>query len=78
MFEQEFGNMSLEIAKRLFQNYERSLLISTPIMPLEEMRQNSDPFNERFGFRTDVCEGSLGLLQKTWESAKAFVNCKTG
>jgi len=78
MFEQEFGNMSLEIAKRLFQNYERSLLISTPIMPLEEMRQNSDPFNERFGFRTDVCEGSLGLLQKTWESAKAFVDCKTG
>ena len=78
MFEQEFGNMSLEIAKRLFQHYERSLLISTPIMPLEEMRQNSEPFNERFGFRTDVCEGSLGLLQKTWESIKAFVNCKTG
>jgi hypothetical protein len=73
MFEQEFGNMSLEIAKRLFQNYERSLLISTPIMPLEEMRQNSGPFNERFGFRTDVCEGSLGLLQKTWESAKEWV-----
>ena len=78
MFEQEFGNMSLEIAKRLFQNYERSLLISTPIMPLEEMRKNSEPFNERFGFRTDVCQGSLGLLKKTWESAKAFVNCKTG
>jgi hypothetical protein len=78
MFEREFGNMSLDIAKRLFQHYERSLLISTPIMPLEEMRQNSEPFNERFGFRTEVCQGSLGLLQKTWQSAKAFVKCKTG
>jgi len=78
MFEQEFGNMSLEIAKRLFKHYERSLLISTPIMPLEEMRRNSDPFNERFGFRTEVCEGTLELLQKTWDSAKAFLICKTG
>ena len=76
MFEQEFGNMSLEIAKRLFRNYERSLLISTPIMSLEEMRRNSDPFNERFGFRTEVREGTLGILKKTWDSAKAFLNSK--
>ena len=76
MFEQEFGNMSLEIAKRLFRNYERSLLISTPIMSLEEMRRNSEPFNERFGFRTEVREGTLGILKKTWDSAKAFLNSK--
>ena len=76
MFEQEFGNMSLEIAKRLFRNYERSLLISTPIMSLEEMRRNSEPFNERFGFRTEVREGTLGIRKKTWDSAKAFLNSK--
>ena len=76
MFEQEFGNMSQKIAKRLFRHYERSLLISTPIMSLEEMRRNSDPFNERFGFRTEVREGTLGILKKTWDSAKAFLNSK--
>ena len=42
MFEQEFGNLSLYIAKRLFRHYERSLLISTPIMSLEEMRRDSE------------------------------------
>jgi hypothetical protein len=77
MFEQEFGNLSLDMAKRLFRNYERSLLISSPIMSLEEMRKNSEPFNERFGFRTEVREGTLGLLQKTWDMAKASVIAKT-
>ena len=77
MFEQEFGNISPEIAKRLFKNYERSLLISTPIMSLEEMKRNSEPFNERFGLRTEIREGALGLLEKTWDSAKAFLICKT-
>jgi hypothetical protein len=77
MFEQEFGNMSLKMAKRLFRQYERSLLISTPVMPLEVMRRNSDPFNERFGFRTEVREGTLGLLEETWDSAKVFLTGKT-
>jgi len=42
MFEQEFGNLSLDLAKWLFKHYERALLISTPIMSLEEMRRNSE------------------------------------
>ena len=49
---------------------ERSLLISTPIMSLEEMKQNSKDFNELFGLRTEVCTGTLGILQRTWETAK--------
>lgn len=76
MFEQEFGNMSLDIAKRLFKHYERSLLISTPIMSLEDMARNSEPFNERFGLRTEICYGTLELLQKTWDMAKASLNYK--
>ncbi len=77
MFEQEFGNMNLKMAKRLFKHYERSLLIATPIMSLDEMRRNSESFNEMFGFRTEVCEGSLSCLKTTWDSAKAFLNSKT-
>ena len=74
MFEQEFGNLSHEMAKRLFKNYERSLMISTPIMSLEEMQQNSKAFNELFGLRTDVCKGTLSILQKTWDTAKKHLN----
>jgi hypothetical protein len=74
MFEQEFGNLSTDMAKRLFKNYERSLLISTPIMPLEEMQQNSKAFNELFGLRAEVCKGTLSILQKTWDRAKEYLN----
>ncbi len=74
MFEQEFGNLSPEMAKRLFKHYERSLLISTPIMPLEDMQQNSKAFNELFGLRTDVCKGTLSILQKAWDTAKEHLN----
>jgi hypothetical protein len=74
MFEQEFGNLSPEMAKRLFKHYERSLLISTPIMSLEEMTQNSKAFNELFGLRTEVCNGTLSILQKTWNTAKTYLH----
>jgi hypothetical protein len=77
MFEQEFGNLSPEMAKRLFEYYERSLLIKTPIMGLEEMRRNIEAFNEMYGFRTDVCEGTNKMLIKTWDSVKAYLNSKT-
>ena len=76
MFEQEFGNLSPEMAKRLFKDYERSLLIPTPIMSLEEMRQNSEPFNELFGLRAEVCQGTLSILNKTWHSAKKYLKSK--
>ena len=52
-------------------------ILTCEILELEFANLYSEPFNEQFAFRTDVCEGSLGLLQKTWESAKAFVNFKT-
>ena len=76
MFELEFGNLSPEMAKRLFKHYERSLLISTPIMPLEEMKQNSSNFNALFGLRTEVCKGTLSILNQTWDAAKKHLKPK--
>jgi uncharacterized protein (TIGR03905 family) len=77
MFEQECGNLSVDMARRLFKDYERSLLISTPIMSLEEMEQNSKAFNELFDLHTEVCKGTLGILQKTWDTAKKHLNSNT-
>ena len=77
MFEREFGNLTPKMAKMLFKHYERSLLIQTPIMCLEEMKRNTEDFNEMFGFRTDVCEGTNKMLIKTWDSVKAYLNSKT-
>jgi hypothetical protein len=74
MFEQECGNLSMDMARRLFKDYERSLLISTPIMSLEKMKQNSKAFNKLFGLRSEVCKGTLSILQKTCDTAKNHLN----
>ena len=76
MFEQEFGNMSLDMAKRLFRDYERSLLITTPVMSESEMKQSSHNFNELFNLREEVRCGTLSILEKTWNSAKTFLNSR--
>ena len=54
-------------------NYERSLLIPTPVLSVQEMRQNIAEFNQLFGFRTELLEGSLDILSNTWESAKKYL-----
>jgi hypothetical protein len=74
MLEQECGNLSVDMARRLFKDYERSLLISTSIMSLENMKQNSKAFNKLFGLRTEVCKGTLSILQNTWSTAKNHLN----
>ncbi len=77
MFEREFGRLSVDVAKRLFKHYERSLLISTPIMSEDEMSQNVRKFNTLFGFREEKREGTLGILDDTWKKAKNSLRLKT-
>ena len=78
LFDQDFGNMNLDMVKRLFVHYERSLLISTPSMSKEEMRQNVEPFNAQLGFRSEEREGTMRILNKTWKAAKESLWTKTG
>jgi hypothetical protein len=73
IFDKEFGNLSLDMARRLFKNYERSLLISTPIMSNETMQQNSNKFNTLFGLREEIRQGTLDILIDSWNSAKTFL-----
>jgi len=73
MCDREFGNLSEDMARRLFKNYERSLLIPTPIMSEETMKQNSNEFNARFGLREEIRPGTLDILTATWKSAKDFL-----
>lgn len=73
IFNGEFGNVSVDMAKRLFAHYERSLLIPTPVMAKEEIRKKTDGFNQLFGFRTEVREGTMDILNNTWKSAKEYL-----
>ena len=76
MFDKEFGNLSVDMARRLFENYERSLLISTPVMSQETMKENSSEFNTLFGLREEIRPGTLDILVDSWNSAKAFLDEK--
>jgi len=75
LFEKEYGKFDVAFAKRVFamSKYERSLLIPNPVLSEEEMRQNIEEFNHLFGFRTEVREGILDILNKTWETAKEYL-----
>ena len=73
MFDKEFGNLSVDMARRLFKNYERSLLISTPIMSQETMQQNSNGFNALFGLREEIRPGTLEILMDSWNTAKTYL-----
>ena len=72
LFKKEYGSLDIEFARRIFgmANYERSLMIPNPALSAEEMRRNIEEFNQLFGFRTELLQGSLDILNKTWEKAK--------
>jgi hypothetical protein len=74
MFQQEYGNLSVDIAKRLFRHYERSLLVSTSVMSEGEMSKNIKEFNELFEFREEAREGTMRILTDTWRKAKELLN----
>ena len=78
MVEQEFGSKDLEMLKRIFKDYERSLVIPTPMMSEGEMAANTEAFNKLFNLRSEVRDGTLKILYEAWHSAKAFLNPKTG
>ena len=75
LFKTEYGKFDVEFIRRIFgmSNYERSLLIPNPAFPVKEMRQNIAEFNQLFGFRTELLQGSLDILSNTWTSAKAYL-----
>ncbi len=76
IFDKEFGNISVDMARRLFEHYERSLLIPTPVLAKEEMRKNVEEFNSLFDFRCEEREGTMEILNKTWKEAKEFLDLK--
>ena len=70
LFAQEYGKLDSKMAKRIFSGYKRSLLIPTSVLSEEEMSQNIMEFNSIFDFRTEVRQGTLEILHRTWERAK--------
>ncbi len=62
--------------KRVFDRYERCLLVVTPAMPEDTMRERCRPFADLLGLRIESCCGSLTIFEKTWQSAKVYLQKK--
>ncbi|MGA8571122.1 MAG: DUF1638 domain-containing protein [Desulfobaccales bacterium] len=73
LFDQEYGQLDPKMAKRIFSAYKRSLLIPTPVLSEDQMRQNVEEFNRLFDFSTAVRPGTLAILQQTWDKAKHYL-----
>jgi hypothetical protein len=61
-----------DMLKRLMRDYERVLLIPSPVMEEEELMKSAEEFAERFGLRTETGSGSLEILQRTWLQVKEY------
>lgn len=72
IFEKEFGNMSMEMAKRFFKHYKRTLLISNPVMDTDQMREQVREFNRLFNCSSEVLHGSMDMLLDAWDAAKKY------
>jgi len=70
MLQLQFRDSNIKFAKRMFEAYERSLIIETPVLSTDRIKENIDEFNHLFGFRTEVREGTLEILRETWKRAK--------
>jgi hypothetical protein len=75
VFKRECGGVGVECGRRIYgmANYERSLLIATPVLSENEMRQNIEEFSQLFGLRTEVRQGTMELLENTWKLAKEYL-----
>lgn len=67
------GKYDLEISRRLFAGYRRSLVLPTPVLSEEELVNNIVEFNETHGLDTEVRQGTLHMLQRTWDQVKAYL-----
>jgi hypothetical protein len=74
MLKQNRGSFGCDISKRLMANYERVLVLSTSVMSSEEMTQQVREFGELYQLRTEVRDGTLSILEQTWQNAKEKVN----
>lgn len=71
--EKGFGKMSEKMAQRIFKDYKRTLLISTPVMNPDQMEKNIQEFNHQFHCYSESCPGSMDMLDRAWQEAKTHV-----
>jgi hypothetical protein len=78
IFNKDFCGGAPDMLNRIFAGYRRSLLIVTPVMDEDEMKLNTAEFNQKLGLRVEACQGTVELLTRAWQSAKASLSSVKG
>ncbi|MBU0475632.1 MAG: DUF1638 domain-containing protein [Bacteroidetes bacterium] len=68
---------SIKAAKSMFKRYKRALLITNPTMPPEEMEYNIEEFIKLTGLNTEIRQGTIDILLRTWNSVKEYFMIKS-
>ncbi len=66
-------NIDLQVLKRVYNNSERSLLILTPVLSENEMKQNIEEFNSLLNLHLERYLGTIEIVDSSWEKAKFFL-----
>lgn len=67
-----------KMVHRIFAGYKRSLLIVTPVMSEDEMKRNACNFNKMLGLSVESRQGTIDILTRAWQSAKASLSSLKG
>jgi hypothetical protein len=67
MLKTQFGGIDLLLMKKLLADYNRSLLLITPVMTESDMRAKIEGFNKLFSLRSEVRKGSLKMLEDVFK-----------
>jgi hypothetical protein len=68
------GLFDPRFSKRLFAQYERTLLLPTRVLSKEEMARHIEEFNEMYGLRMETQPGTMEILENAWARAKETVS----
>jgi hypothetical protein len=60
-----------KILNRYMENYERCLLLPTPVLGEVELRKNTREFSEKYNLKIETRPGTLALFETAWETAKS-------
>jgi hypothetical protein len=70
MLDTETGEVSQPGLKRLLSNYQRALLVRSPVLPDNELQRRGAEFGRLTGLRIESQSGTLALLIAAWNAAK--------
>jgi hypothetical protein len=71
MMDKGSGEMAQPGLKRLLTDYRRALLISSPVLPENELQRRGAEFGRLTGLRLETQSGTLAPLTAAWNAAKA-------